>query len=331
MFAVMRLRTILTPILAIGISVGAAACEPLPPTGSTTTTTAPTWTPTSTSTTTAPPAATVVGDEFGGSTLDVSKWKAYSSTYGNSGGGSRHCLTPNNVAVSNGTLKITSQRQATRCPDGSTQPFSSGFVGSREVGRYYPLEGTFTVRAKVPHGQGIWPAFWLRHRNGAGVAEVDILESFHAQAPGKASQVLHLDGEVNTANRATWFETPTATPGWHTFSVRIDRLDGDRDGAADDVRFDFLVDGKATHSYVDVNPRWVSAASPAATWDVAINTAVDGRWVGNPDGELGRLDQIRRCSLSGTYPACSTTGLRRIDWSAPVVFEIDWLRVETLG
>jgi beta-glucanase (GH16 family) len=333
MFADMSLRAFLTPVLALGIAVGAVACQPTIPTGGTTTTSTPTWTPT-----TAPPTTTTVpaprllgGDEFDGSRLDGSKWKAYSNTYGNSGGGSRHCLSPNNVAVSGGSLKITSKRQAITCSDGTVQPYSSGFIGSREVGRFYPLEGSFTVRAKVPHGQGVWPAFWLRHRNGASVAEVDILESFHAQVPGKASQVLHLDGEINTANRATWFETPTATPGWHTFSVRIDRLDGDRDGAADDVRFDFSIDGKATHGYVDLNPRWVSAADPAATWDVAINTAVDGRWVGNPDGELGRLDQIRRCSLSGTYPACSTTGLRRIDWSAPVVFEIDWLRVEALS
>lgn len=320
MFAVMGLRTFATPVLAVLVAVGAAACEPVPTVPTTTTTTIP-----------APSPRLIGGDEFDGTKLDVTKWKPYSGVYGNSGGGSKHCLTPSNVVVSGGTLKITSKRQPTTCSDQSVQPYSSGFVGSREAGRFYPLEGTFTVRAKVPHGQGVWPAFWLRHRNGASVAEVDILESFHAQAPGKVSQVLHLDGEINTANQATWFETPTAAPGWHTFSVRIDRLDGDSDGAVDDVRFDFSVDGKTTHGFVDLNPRWVSAAPSTATWDVSINTAVDGRWVGNPDGELGRLDQVRRCSLSGTYPACSSKGLRRIDWSAPVVFEVDWLRVEDLN
>lgn len=329
MFADMRLRTLVSPVLALLVAVGAAACEPVPevPTSTTTVSNAPT-----TTTTEAPaPPRLIGGDEFGGSKLDASRWKAYSSTYGNSGGGSKHCLTPANVSVSGGTLKITSKRQATTCPYGSTQPYSSGFIGSREAGRFYPLEGTFTVRAKVPHAQGIWPAFWLRHRNGSSVAEVDILESFHSQAPGRATHALHLDGKINAANRATWFEAPTATPGWHTFSVRIDRLDGDSDGARDDVRFDFSIDGKATLSYVNLNPRWVNAADPAATWDIALNTAVDGRWVGSPDGPLGRLDQLRRCSLSGTYPNCSSTGLRQVDWSRPVVFEVDWVRVQALA
>ena len=323
MFATMRPRPVLIFLLAASIVGSAAACEPqspLPPAGETTITTA----------VTEPVHGLLGGDEFDGASLDASKWGAYSSTYGNSGGGSRHCLTPDNVEVSGGSLKITSDREQTRCPDGSVQPYSSGFIGSRDAGRYYPLEATFTVRAKVPHGQGIWPAFWLRHRNGAGVAEVDILESFHAQVPGKATQVLHLDGEVNTANRSSWFENPTATPGWHTFSVRIERLDGDRDGSRDDVRFDFSIDGDPTHSYVDLDPKWLWASDPSATWDIALNTAVDGRWVGNPDGELGRLDQIRRCSLRGTYPDCSSTGLRRVDWSKSVVFEVDWVRVEAL-
>ena len=324
MFADMRLRTLVSPVLALLVAVGAAACEPV-------TTTTTTTTPTTTTTEAPTPPRIIGGDEFGGSTLDASRWKAYSSTYGNSGGGSKHCLTPSNVSVSDGTLKITSKRQATTCPDGSTQPYSSGFIGSREAGRFYPLEGTFTVRAKVPHAQGIWPAFWLRHRNGAGVAEVDILEVFHSQVPGKASHALHLDGEVNSSNRSFALESPTATPGWHEFSVRIDRLDGDKDGASDDVRFDFSIDGKATLSYVDLNPRWVNAADPAATWDVALNTAVDGRWVGSPDGQLGRLDQLGRCSLSGTYPNCSSTGLRQVDWSRPVVFEVDWVRVQALA
>ena len=150
MFADMRLRVLLTPVLALGITVAAVACEPTIPTGESTTTSAPTWTPTTAAPTTSVPAPRVIGgDEFDGSTLDGSKWKAYSSTYGNSGGGSRHCLTPNNVAVSGGTLKITSERESTRCPDGTVQPYSSGFIGSREVGRFYPLEGTFTVRAPV--------------------------------------------------------------------------------------------------------------------------------------------------------------------------------------
>ncbi len=283
-----------------------AACEPAPP-------------------------IPVGGDEFDGTTIDPARWLAYAGTYGNSGGGSRHCLTPGNVAVRDGMARITARRGPVACADGSVQPYTSGFLGSRDVGRYQPLEGTFAIRARVPAAQGIWPAFWLRHRAGAGVAEVDVLELFHAQVPGKVTQTLHLDGRANVAKRSTWFEQPSATPGWHEFSVRIDVIDVAGSGAAPDVRFDFAVDGTTTFSHVDLDPAWPARADPSATWDLAVNIAVDGRWVGDPDGVLGRLDQLGRCAQPGTYPACPATGIRRVDWSHPPTFDIDWIRVTPLA
>ena len=32
-------------------------------------------------------------------------------------------------------------------------------IGSREVGKYYAGYARFEIRAKVPHAQGLWPAF----------------------------------------------------------------------------------------------------------------------------------------------------------------------------
>src|SRR3546814_11451816 len=70
------------------------------------------------------------------------------------------------------------------------------------------------MRAKVPHAQGMWPAFWLRHRNGAGVAEVDIMEYFHSQVPGRTTGTLHLDRTHHISQRSLPFEAPPATPRW---------------------------------------------------------------------------------------------------------------------
>jgi beta-glucanase (GH16 family) len=322
---------------ALAVVTALAACQPAPTTpNSSTTTTTTTTAPRPTTTTTRPitttttlPAATASGDEFAGSTLDAQRWRALSGTYGNAGGGSRHCLVSRNVTVSGGTLKILSAKAEMTC-SGETLPYTSGFIASRDADRYYPLEGTFSIRARVPAAQGIWPAFWLRHRDGARVAEVDIFESFHAQAPGRATQALHLDGQTNTAQQSTWFETPSAAPGWHTFAVRIRRVAADGSANRNDIAFDFSVDGRPSLSFVDVDPAWPAAADPAATWDIAVSTAVDGRWAGNPDGVLGQLDQLRRCSMGGTYPACSSAGIRRVDWSKPVVFEVDWVRFTPL-
>ena len=185
----------------------------------TTTTTAPkatttTTAPKATTTTTAPKAAgsLVWSEEFGGSSLDTRVWKPYHSTYGD-GNNELACLTPGNVSVSGGSLKLTARREKLTCPNGSTRQFSSGFLGTRETGTYFPRYGRFEIRAKVPHAQGLWPAFWLRHRNGSGVAEVDVMEYFHSQVPGKTTQTLHLDGRSNVSKRTTFVESPTSSPG----------------------------------------------------------------------------------------------------------------------
>ena len=167
-------------------------------------------------------------------------------------------------------------------------------------------------------------AFWLRHRDGAGVAEVDILEYFHSQVPGKSTGTLHLDGRHNLSKKSTFFESSTAPSGWHTWAVDISP---DPSG----VRFEFLLDGVAYHSYVDTQHKWASGAE-AGTWDIAVNQAVGGDWTGDPDGSLGVLPLVSRCAQGGTYPAaCKTTGINRVNWSNPATstFEVDYVRVWT--
>ncbi|MBX3285312.1 MAG: glycoside hydrolase family 16 protein [Actinobacteria bacterium] len=301
---------------AIALVAIASACEPTPdPTG-----------PTTTSTTVATPTGwrLVGGDEFDGTALDTTRWKPYHSNYG-SANLQLECNTPANVAVSGGSLRIMSAKQTVATCPGSpvAMDYTSGFVGSRETGTYYPRFARFEIRAKVPHAQGLWPAFWLRHRNGASTAEVDVMEYFHSQLPGKVTQTLHLDGVANVSKRNSSFEAPTPTPGWHTFAAEIAPDPGG-------IRFTFLLDGAVTHTYVDPTHAWADKAPESATWDIAINQAVGGRWAGHPDGTLGLLELLGRCSISGTAPdGCTTTGIRRVDWSKPTqtTYEVDWVRV----
>lgn len=268
----------------------------------------------------------VGGDEFDGTSLDTSKWRAYHNTYGD-GNNELACLTPNNVKVSSGTLKITARKQTVTCPNGSVDRYTSGFLGSRDVGRYYPRFGRFEMRARVPHAQGLWPAFWLRHRNGAGTAEVDIMEYFHTEQPGQTRGSLHLNGVYNLVRKAVPFEsTRSGVGGWHVWAVEIRPTSGG-------VLFEFFLDGVRYNSYTDTLHRW-DYADPNATWDIAVNLAVGGNWVGWPDGILGALQDVGRCAQGGTYPnACNTTGLRRVDWTAPAAttYEVDWVRVYTRG
>ncbi|WP_426571184.1 glycoside hydrolase family 16 protein [Aquihabitans sp. McL0605] len=293
-----------------------------------TTTTAAPITPTTTTTTAVPSGLAgwklVGGDEFNDTALDGSRWQPYHSNYGSSNL-ELECNTPNNVSESAGSLRIVAKKQAVTCPSGGAMNYTSGFVGSRETGTYYPRYARFEMRAKLPHAQGLWPAFWLRHHNGAGTAEVDIMEYFHSQVPGKTTQTLHLDGVSNVSKKTTAFENPANKPGFHTWAVEITP-----DPAG--VRFTFYVDDVQVHTYVDAKHAWTSSADAASTWDIALNLAVGGRWVGSPDGTLGYLDQLNRCSIAGTAPgSCSTSGINRVDWSDPAdeTYQIDYVRVYT--
>jgi beta-glucanase (GH16 family) len=326
-------------LIAGFVLIGLAACQPVTTVPSsaqedapTTTTAAPTTTTTAApTTTTAAPTTTstvpavpgwklVGGDEFNGSTLDTGKWKPYHNTYGDANG-ELACLTPSNVSVGGGSMRIVAKRQTVSCPGGSTEQFTSGFLGSREAGTYYPKYARFEVRAKLPHAQGLWPAFWLRHRNGAGTAEVDVMEYFHSQVPGKATQTLHLDGRTNLSKKTSYFESAqVSSPGWHTWAVDILP---DPNG----VRFTFSVDGVQTHTYVDTQHKWAASAPDAGTWDIALNLAVGGKWVGQPGDTKGLLRDLNRCSISGTAPnGCKTTGINAVDWSDSD-YEVDYVRV----
>jgi beta-glucanase (GH16 family) len=140
-------------------------------------------------------------DEFGGSTLDTSKWTPEHSTYGD-GGGSIHCNTPNNLRVTGGALVIEGRKEHIRCPNngGIDREYSTGLVRTR--GKFSQAYGRYEVRAKMPEGKGLWTGLWLLsehypygHNGQSG--EIDIVET--------------LGNRLNEANPCLpgWSETPT--------------------------------------------------------------------------------------------------------------------------
>jgi beta-glucanase (GH16 family) len=74
-----------------------------------------------------------------------------------------------NYAVENGVLKIWPQQDA------------SGKFFNRTVdtdGRFAQQYGYFEMEAKLPRGQGVWPAFWLFAHPGNRRPEIDIMEAY---------------------------------------------------------------------------------------------------------------------------------------------------------
>jgi beta-glucanase (GH16 family) len=309
-------RTLTFATLAVALLV--AACAPTPPTGMT----------------------SYHLQEFSSGLPD---WKLEHSTYGDGNHELQH-YRPQNIAVGGGNMTITAKRE-----NYGGRQFTSGFIGSRDTattGDFYPKFGRYEMRARLPHGQGLWPAFWLRRVGGADRAEVDVMEYFHAEEPGHTRQTLHLNGRRNLAKTTTFFESPRPDRDtqFHTWAVDI-LPEGD------DVRFTFYLDGSVTRTYLDTEPAWNDPnIDPDHFWDIALNVAVGGDYTGHPDDVLGHfhpgnteghlhLDGQGQCSIGWNdrfvnYPDnCPQTyggqSIRRADLPATMV--IDYVRVYRLN
>lgn len=263
-------------------------------------------------------------DEFNGTAIDRAKWDFDIDCWGG-GNDERQCYTDSsrNARVSDGRLIITARQEEARGPafpphmaagnperqGQATKPFTSARMVTR--GKAAWTYGRIEVRAKLPGGQGTWPAIWMlpedrRYGGWASSGEIDILEAVNLGVPcatcpgGRENTILgtlHFGGQwPENALASTETAAPDILDGFHTFGIVW--LPG---------RIDWTYDGRvyATKTSAD----WWSAASkaPGAPFDqpfhLILNLAIGGKLA---EGRgLGGVDE---------------TGF-------PKSMEIDWVRV----
>ncbi|MDX1531939.1 MAG: glycoside hydrolase family 16 protein, partial [Rhodothermales bacterium] len=140
--------------------------------------------------------ALVWSDEFEGAELDTTKWEVQLGDgcpdlcgWGN---GEFQSYQAENVSVDGGVLTITARRRVA----GGDTTYTSARI--RTLGRGDWTYGRFEVRAKLPTGQGIWPAIWLlfsedTYGGWAASGEIDIMEAIGSE-PGEVFGTLHYGG-----------------------------------------------------------------------------------------------------------------------------------------
>ncbi|MDM1047687.1 glycoside hydrolase family 16 protein [Sphingobacterium hotanense] len=315
-------------------------------------------------------------EDFSGA-LNDDRWGIMTLPY-SSGNKESQWYRAENLVVSEGTLKIIAKKETTtgpayqaplmslisndgvmranpmqEFPDG-VRYWTSGLMNTRDAKKptYFPLFGKFEIKAKVPHGQGLLPAFWLRRIGGASWGEVDIMENFGNNKPGYSKFSLHFPNTIgiNATQQTKFFDT--SVPGssnWHVWSVVIEPANEHADPLKDPIKFTAYLDGeqcayyKLTHEQTIRDLHMIDRTTgqkkdpnnPDLSWDLCVNMAVGGAWVGQPDQQLGYLPIPNRCSL-GNQPrptdddptGCSTEGLFFAQF--PAVFEIDYIKVEKL-
>lgn len=220
------------------------------------------------------------------------------------------------------SMKMLCKREAI----GGNQ-FTAGMVDSKSSGKWYPRYGYYEFRTKTPHGQGLWPAWWMTAKNGgATIAEWDVEEYFIGQLPGKNSSTLHGTDNTGTfhSNRytnnqnRTFFEAPTYTPQWHKWATEIVPVtDSGGNTLADptlpntNVRFRVFLDGVEVYRFVDTSALYwtTNGGNEDEFWNIYIQGCqISGKWVGHPDEPLAYSGQLGACLISGTPPdGCTIT------------------------
>ncbi|ALQ10014.1 glycosyl hydrolase family 16 (plasmid) [Pseudoalteromonas sp. Bsw20308] len=125
----------------------------------------------------------VWSDEFEGSAIDTNKWN-YELNCNGGGNNEKQCYTDSeqNAFIADGVLNIV----ALPAEEGAEKPYTSARLNTRYNADF--TYGRFEVRAKLPSGQGSWPAFWMLptdevYGTWPRSGEIDVLESVNLKTP----------------------------------------------------------------------------------------------------------------------------------------------------
>eukprot|EP00347_Sterkiella_histriomuscorum_P018297 403346046 len=208
----------------------------------------------------------VWNDEFDGNQVDRSKWNFEMGR--NQANNEQQYSTDrsDNAFVSDGFLHI----QALRENYGDAQ-YTSARLNT--AGKFSIQYGKFEMRAKLPQGQGMWPAFWLLGENIGNVGwpacgEIDIMELV-----GKDPQNVYASLHAPSYDTTRGYHLDQGFAGdFHTYGVNWQP-----------EQIDFYVDG---NTYLSVNKNQSGGHWPFTDgkFFIILNLAVGGFWPGNPDG-----------------------------------------------
>ncbi len=218
-------------------------------------------------------------DEFSGDALDETIWSYDPHEPGWTNNELQEYTTStDNVFVKDGYLTLKAIKTQT---ENGKDYYTSGKIKGQNKSDF--LYGKVVIRAKVPEGQGLWPALWMmpteeeKYGQWPKCGEIDIMETLGHQTE-IAYGTLHY-GEPHGEQQGTYtLEGTTFAEDFHEYSVEWEPGE-----------FRWYIDGNLYHTVND----WFTAVQgeddkpyPAPfdqTFYIQMNLAVGGTWPGNPD------------------------------------------------
>jgi beta-glucanase (GH16 family) len=227
-------------------------------------------------------------DGFDGTALDRDTWNTCHWWAANgctiAGNNELEWYLARQVRVRDGVLNLVAARRPTR-GDRRTYPFASGMISSgppyhSPVAKFAFRYGKAEIRAWIPSGRGLWPAFWLLPESRRSLPEIDVMEIIGQNADNVSMNFHYRTAGGREYAPGSDSHEPGLSTGWHTFAVNW------RPG-----KLVWLIDGV---------PRWhfSGPAVPDERMYLVANLAVGGDWPGRPDSSTSfptafKLDYVK--------------------------------------
>jgi beta-glucanase (GH16 family) len=190
------------------------------------------------------------------------------SSYTGTTGATPLGLNPYTLTSNGLTITATPITSATLAAELDNQQYYSGTLVTKSS--FSQEYGYFDVRAKLPSGQGFWPAFWLLPENGTWPPEIDVFEQLSGN-PNTIYGSIHTDVTGTPTSTTNTIQVANATTQYHDYGV--------------------LWTASTISWYVD----GVEVASEATPADMhqpmymVLNLATGGSWGGAATGQTGQL------------------------------------------
>jgi beta-glucanase (GH16 family) len=217
-------------------------------------------------------------DEFSGSALNASNWTLQQVSPGRfNDEWQQYTDSDDNTYVDDGCLIIRALHTGNE--HGMGQYTSARLHTANKQSWTY---GKIAARIQLPHGEGMWPAFWMLGANinetGGDTpwpqsGEIDIMEFYGSRNDGTVEANIHYVNEQghHAQTGARKFQLPEGrfADAFHVFEIEWN-----------EERIDWFVDGQ---SYASVPISGAEFSEIHKPFFILLNIAVGGRGSGRPD------------------------------------------------
>jgi beta-glucanase (GH16 family) len=208
----------------------------------------------------------VWNDEFTGSSIDPAVWNF--EVNGDGGGNNElqyYTREDRNAFIENGTLVIQALKE-----EYNGKHYTSARLNTDHKKDW--LYGRVDVRAKLPKGQGLWPAIWMLptdwvYGGWPASGEIDIMEEL-GHEPAKIYGTVHWGENGQHLSSGDYYVLPGGkrfSDDFHLFTL---------EWSADSLKW--FVDGVRYHVERNGHPF-------DKRFHLILNVAVGGNWPGSPD------------------------------------------------